>query len=167
MAGVTLLWWERRVANSIGWLRGISLHSNHIPEQEHWDTVYTACMTDHWTLSAPASAPTTAAGFCIWEFRSWCLKLGIKSNMDSGKDFEWLYLGSLMWASEATVTKAYKKLYSTKQWPCLNGEIIYYKYKSRITSKNKSYLESSAIMWGLLEPEGRMHPKVFSLWNLR
>lgn len=51
-----------------------------------------------------------------------------------------------MWESEATVIKACKKLHSTKEWACLNGEIIYNKYKSQITSKNKSYLQSSAIV---------------------
>lgn len=33
-------------------------------------TDYTACITDHCSLSAPASATTAAAGFCIWEFCS-------------------------------------------------------------------------------------------------
>lgn len=36
--GVELLWWGQNVVRDIGWLGGISPHSNHIPELEHWDT---------------------------------------------------------------------------------------------------------------------------------
>lgn len=38
MVGVELRWWGQCAARCIGWLGGISLHSNHIPEPEHWDT---------------------------------------------------------------------------------------------------------------------------------
>lgn len=73
MVEVTLLWWDRRVASCIGWLEGISPHSSHIPEQEHWDTVYAACITEHsqHLHQPPLQLQDFALGVSFLVFKAW------------------------------------------------------------------------------------------------